>query len=88
MLSGLVQKQARYLPDHIRRALRTWTLLIEEQGIWAMRKVPGYHDEPLKGDRKGQRSSRLSRGYRVVYEEYDSGEIVIVSVKEVMKHAY
>ncbi len=53
-----------------------------------MRKIPGYHDEPLKGDRKGQRSSHLSRGYRVIYEELSSGEIVIVSVLEVNKHDY
>ena len=41
-----------------------------------------------KGERTGQRSSRLSLGYRVIYEEIDSGEIVIVSVEEVNKHDY
>ena len=30
--------------------------------------VPGYHDEPLKGHRAGQRSIRLSRAYRAIYE--------------------
>lgn len=32
-----------------------------------MRKIPGYHDEPLKGDLKGLRSIRLSKGYRAYY---------------------
>lgn len=88
VLSAFVQKRFLRLPDHIQKALRTWATLIEEHGIWAMRRIPGYHDEPLKGDRKGQRSSRLSRGYRVIYEEEESGEIVIIAVLEVTKHEY
>ncbi len=36
-------------------------------GLSEVRKVPGYHDEPLKGQRKGQRSIRLSRSYRAIY---------------------
>jgi proteic killer suppression protein len=87
-LSAFVQKRFRRLPDYIQKAVRTWSTLIEEHGIWAMKRIPGYHDEPLHGDRKGQRSSRLSRGYRVIYEELDSGEIVVISVLEVTKHEY
>ncbi|HLB59859.1 MAG TPA: hypothetical protein VJL87_07255 [Bdellovibrionota bacterium] len=88
IISKFAQKQVRKLPDYIRKSLRTWSELIEDQGIWAMRRIPGYHDEQLKGGRKGQRSSRLSRGYRVIYEESSSGEIFIVSVLEVSKHDY
>lgn len=40
------------------------------------------------GQRKGERSSRLSRGYRVIYKELESGEIVIILVLEVNKHVY
>ena len=68
ILSAFVEKRFGKLPGHIQKALRTWVELIESEGIWTMRKIPGYHDEPLKGDRQGQRSSRLSRGYRVIYE--------------------
>ena len=51
-----------------------------------MRKVPGYHDEPLRGKRAGQRSVRLSRSYRAIYmEEMDK---VLVKVLEVNKHEY
>jgi len=50
--------------------------------------LPGYHDEPLKGDRRGQRSVRLNRAYRVIYEENDQGDIVVILVLEVSKHGY
>ncbi len=88
VLERLAVKQFRKLPNEIQKALRTWTLLIEEEGISAMRIIPGYHDEPLKGQRQGQRSSRLSRGYRVYYKEQGQADIAIVSVAEMNKHEY
>jgi len=53
-----------------------------------VRKLPGYHDEPLKGDRKGQRSVRLNRAYRAIYEESEDGQLTIITVLEVNKHDY
>ena len=87
-IAKFAQKQFRRLPAHIQKALRTWAALIEEHGIGTMRRIPGYHDEPLKGDRAGQRSSRLSQSYRVIYVENEDGEMVIVAVQEVNKHDY
>jgi toxin HigB-1 len=64
-----------------------WVTAVEHEGLEEVRKVPGYHDEPLKGDRIGQRSIRLSRTYRAIYEiEGDTAEFV--SVEEVTKHEY
>jgi toxin HigB-1 len=53
----------------------------------AIRKIPGYHDEPLQGQRAGQRSVRLNRAYRVIYELV-AGEVQIVRVLDVNKHKY
>lgn len=53
-----------------------------------VRKIPGYHDEPLKGTRTGQRSIRLSKAYRAIYEIDQEGKIEIVKVLEVNKHDY
>jgi proteic killer suppression protein len=54
-----------------------------------VRKVPGYHDEPLTGDRTGQRSIRLSRAYRAFYViERDAVRVEFVHVTEVNKHEY
>jgi len=57
-------------------------------GLEEVRKLSGYHDEPLKGERKGQRSVRLNRAYRVIYSEDKNGEIHIVNILEISKHEY
>ena len=88
IISKFAQKQVRKLPMHIQNSLRTWSELIGENGIWMMRRIPGYHDEPLKGRREGQRSSKLSRSYRVIYEEFSNGEVEIINIMEVSKHDY
>jgi len=86
-ISRLAEKQLRKLPRHIVDNLLIWVAAVEHDGLEEVRKVPGYHDEPLKGDRTGQRSIRLSRAYRAVYEiKQDTAKFV--SVEEVSKHEY
>lgn len=87
-ITRFAEKQLRKLPKHIVAAFYTWVKSVELDGIRKIRKIVGYHDEPLKGERKGQRSVRLSRSYRVIYEETESGNIVLVGVLEVNKHEY
>jgi proteic killer suppression protein len=53
-----------------------------------MRKLSGFHDEPLKGKRAGQRSIRLSRSYRAIYRTVRDETLLFVCVEEVTKHAY
>ncbi len=83
-LTNKAIKQIRKLPKRIQESLAVWVTLIETDGIKAIRKIPGYNDEKLKGNRAGQRSSRLSKAYRVIYTE--AGEII--EVQEVNKHDY
>ena len=83
-----LRKQLRKVPTHIVDALQTWADKVEVCGMAEVRKIKGYHDEPLKGDRKGQRSVRLSRQWRAIYEEIDQDEIRLVVVEEVIPHAY
>ena len=86
------RKQLQRVPARIVDALETWVGLVEEEGLEQARKVPGYHDEPLRGNRKGQRSVRLNRAYRLIYEvvREDDGtsRIEFVSIEEVTKHEY
>lgn len=63
-------------------------MVVERVGLAEVRKLSGYHDEPLKGTRKGQRSIRLNRAYRAIYIEHKDGKIQIVEVIEVSKHEY
>jgi proteic killer suppression protein len=53
-----------------------------------VRKIKGYHDEPLKGNRAGQRSIRLNRAYRAIYEIRKDGATELVNVEEVNNHDY
>lgn len=87
-ITKFAEKQIKKLPKHISAAYFTWVKTVELEGIRATRMLPGYHDEPLKGERKGQRSVRLNRGYRVIYEETETGNIVLICVQEVNKHEY
>jgi proteic killer suppression protein len=88
MLSRRAQRDVRRLPGHIADKLATWVQAVTARGLEEVRKVPGYHDEPLRGERAGQRSIRLSLHYRAIYELQKDGRVEFVSVEEVNKHAY
>jgi toxin HigB-1 len=83
-----VRKKLKKIPIHIVRNLQRWALQVETLGIVEVRKIPGYHDEPLSGKRKGQRSVRLSIHYRLFYVEVHDNEVNLIQVEEVNKHEY
>jgi toxin HigB-1 len=85
---GAVEKQLASVPDVIGRKFRLWVALVEESGIREVRKHKGFHDEPLKGKRRGQRSVRLNRAYRAIYVERETGKVELLEVLEVNKHDY
>ena len=41
----------------ILRRLQRWILYVETQGLLKTRKIPGLHDEPPKGDRRGDNAT-------------------------------
>jgi len=83
-----VEKQLGKLPDFIQLKFYTWVKSIQLAGLRSVRKQPGFHDEPLKGERHGQRSVRLNRAYRAIYVERADGELELIEVIEVNKHEY
>ena len=87
VVSTAAQKQLRKVPHHVAEKLLVWARAVESYGLEEVRRVPGYHDEPLKGQRAGQRSIRLSRAYRAIYV-IAQGSVEFVSVEEVHKHEY
>lgn len=87
-LTKKAQKDLSKVPEHIRTKLLLWVDSVERFGIYEIRKIPGYHDEPLKGDRVGQRSIRLSKAYRAIYILNKKNEMEIISIEEVNKHEY
>lgn len=88
ILTKQAKKDLITLPSYIVRKLLAWVDDVENSGLSEVRKVPGYHDEPLKGDRAGQRSIRLNKAYRAIYVIDQDGKIEIVKVLEVNKHEY
>lgn len=86
-LSGRAQKDLMTVPRHVAIKLGARVDDVTVRGLEEVRKVPGYHDEPLKGRRAGQRSIRLSRAYRAIYA-IRVDDVTFVSVEEVNKHDY
>jgi len=87
VLSTRARKQILSVPQHVALKLAAWVEAVETAGLETVRKVPGYHDEPLKGSRRGQRSIRLSLAYRAIYTIRNE-QLEFVSVEEVSKHDY
>lgn len=87
IISKNALKNLSSIPDYVQIKFASWIESIRENGIEITRKVPGYHDEPLKGERAGQRSIRLNRSYRAIYI-IKEGVIHFIEVIEVNKHDY
>jgi len=87
-LSKRAQKDLRFAPPQVRSKLKAWVNGVRTDGLEEVRKIPGFHDEPLRGKRTGQRSIRLSRSYRAIYRVLNDGTVWFARVEEVTKHGY
>lgn len=87
LISKRALKELESVPDHVVLKLLAWKDGVQRLGLLEMRKWPGFHDEPLKGKREGQRSIRLSRGYRAIYRVLKEDTLNIL-IEEVNKHVY
>lgn len=83
-----VTKKLQLLPNNVLRKFYAWVTAIQIVGVDEVRRSPGFHDEPLKGKRKGQRSVRLNKSYRAFYISRLDGSLEIIEVIEVNKHEY
>jgi toxin HigB-1 len=88
VVTKLAEKQLRKLPSVIKEAVVIWAASVEEDGIRNVRRLPGYHDEPLFGLHRGQRSVRLNRAYRLFYIYDEQTHTITITVLEVNKHDY
>lgn len=65
--SRRVEKQLGRLPETIVEKFYIWVNAVLRIGLLKTRHRPGLHDEPLMGNRYGQRSVRLNKAYRAIY---------------------
>jgi proteic killer suppression protein len=87
IISRSAIKDLKKLPVEIIDALDFWIKTVKEIGLYEARKISGYHDEPLRGDRVGQRSIRLNKAYRAFYT-IDENNKITITVIEINKHKY
>ncbi len=87
VLSDAATKRLRRVPQFIAIKLAAWIEAVEVEGLESVRRIPGFHDEPLHGTRRGQRSIRLSKAYRAIYVIVGASP-TLVRIEEVHKHDY
>lgn len=81
-----IDKVCKKLPSSLVKKYELWKGLVARHGPEKLKEFPGFNDEKLKGQRSGQRSSRLNLQYRIIYEVHR--DIVTVAVVEITPHKY
>lgn len=74
-------KSLKSTPVCIKKEYEIWKRIIELEGVPGLKNIKGYHDEALKGQWQGFRSSRLSLQWRVIYKlEKKELEVYVIDV--------
>lgn len=63
---SLVRKLPR-LPRDVLKRYEKWKDIVVISGPAGLRLIKGFHDETLRGEWRGHRSSRLGLQYRLIY---------------------
>lgn len=62
-----VARRIRKTPVEILKRYEKWKDIVRLSGPQGLRLIKGFHDEALRGEWVGHRSSRLGAQYRVIY---------------------
>ena len=81
-----VVKELGQLPIQILKRYEKWKDIVRIAGPKGLRLIKGFHDEALHGERRGERSCRLSNQYRLIYKVVF--QEVIVLVVDITAHDY
>jgi len=82
---SLVRKLSR-IPAEVLKRYEKWKDIVEISGPPGLRLIKGFHDESLRGEWQGWRSSRLGLKYKVIYRiENDK---LYVQVIDISAHDY
>ena len=76
----------RKAPEETRKRYEKWKDIVTISGPSGLRLIKGFHDEALRGEWHGHRSSRLGSKFRVIYTV--EAEQVWVKVVDVTAHDY
>ncbi|HEC97132.1 MAG TPA: type II toxin-antitoxin system mRNA interferase toxin, RelE/StbE family [Nitrospirae bacterium] len=81
-----VPKQLISLPVEILKRYEKWKDIVRISGPEGLRFIKGFHDESLRGEWKGFRSSRLGIKLRIVYKVIEKD--ILVQVISITSHDY
>jgi len=81
-----VERQLRKVPVEILKRYEKWKDIVMISGPFGLRMIKGFHDEALRGEWDGFRSSRLGVQYRVIYKV--ENDLILVKVMQVTPHNY
>ena len=82
---SLVRKLSR-IPIEVLKRYEKWKDIVAISGPEGLRLIKGLHDESLRGELQGYRSSRLGLKYRLIYTIEDKK--LYVQVLDITAHDY
>ena len=74
------------LPIEILKRYEKWKDIVRISGPEGLRLIKGFHDEALRGEWRGHRSSRLGLQFRVIYKVV-ANEIMVLVI-DITAHDY
>ena len=82
---SLVRKLPR-IPTEVLKRYEKWKDIVTISRPEGLRLIKGFHDESLRGEWKGHRSSRLGLQYRLIYRI--ENKKLFVQVIDITSHDY
>ena len=81
-----IKRQLKTTPVEVLKRYEKWKDIVMISGPQGLRLIKGFHDEALRREWKGFRSSRLGNQYRVIYGV--ESDMIMVKVMRVTPHDY
>ena len=81
-----ISKQLKSLSSDVLKRYEKWKDIVAMSGPKGLKEIKGFHDEALRGEWKGYRSSRLNIQYRIIYKI--ENEQFYIKVVKVTAHDY
>jgi len=79
-------KKLNKIPIEVLKRYEKWKDIVTISGPQGLRLIKGFHDEALRGQWQGFRSSRLGKQYRLIYKIEDKK--LYVKVIDITPHDY
>ena len=81
-----LSRQLKGAPQEVLKRYEKWKDIVRLSGPAGLGKIKGFHDEALRDEWKGHRSSRLGLQYRVIYKALK--DQILIQVVNLSPHDY